>query len=111
MGTPINSLDAGCQSHDNCYANNGLTVGSNFGLSHNSALQGCNQALCNAAQSVQSQIMAKVTAARNAFIARGGNIAANPSFTSPAEDSEYSAAGQIIGYFTIAPIIGNNGCH
>jgi len=51
MGTPINAMDAGCAAHDACYAQNGLTAGGNI-TGSNPALQSCNQALCNVAESV-----------------------------------------------------------
>lgn len=52
-GPTVNQLDAACQAHDACYANNGLTAGMNwgFGITPQSirALQTCNQNLCSAA--------------------------------------------------------------
>lgn len=51
MGTPINAMDAGCAAHDACYAQHGLSAGGNI-LGSNPALQGCNQSLCNVAESV-----------------------------------------------------------
>jgi len=52
-GPTVNSLDAACKAHDQCYDANGLTAGSNFnpfmGAAKTNALQQCNQALCSAA--------------------------------------------------------------
>ncbi len=46
-GNPTNRVDAACLQHDFCYSNNQLEVGQNTGPAI-PALQGCNQALCNA---------------------------------------------------------------
>ena len=46
-GPTVNSLDAACKAHDQCYDANGLTAGSNFnpfmGAAKTNALQQCNQ--------------------------------------------------------------------
>ena len=50
MGTPADALDAACQQHDYCYfMAGGLSATSNFTAGTNPAIQGCNQALCDAA--------------------------------------------------------------
>jgi hypothetical protein len=54
--------------------------------------------------------MAKIIAAQAAFIAGGGNVLLNPSFLSPAEEKEYSAAWQIVSYFSTAPALASNKC-
>jgi len=52
-GSPVNDLDAACQSHDKCYDSGGFSALSNFkNLSATDAanLKACNQLLCNAAR-------------------------------------------------------------
>lgn len=52
-GSEVNSLDAGCHAHDNCYDDHNLSLWDNFfSLSPDKqgAMQACNQALCDAAR-------------------------------------------------------------
>jgi hypothetical protein len=100
-GTPVDGLDAACMQHDQCYAQNGFTAGSNFGAP-NSALQGCNQALCTAAQTVQTQLVGSV--------AMHGPPVIGPSVPSLNQANEYLNAGLIQSYFSLGAL-GQNACH
>jgi len=107
-GAPVNNADAGAMMHDYCYAANGhLTAGANFGA-NNGALQACNQALCDTEKGVMTSITASVNQPGYHF----ADSASEPDLfqQQQAETAEYSAASQIVDYFTLIPFHGN-GCH
>ncbi len=100
-GTPINPTDVACQTHDRCYAQGGFSPTSNFSTEQNAALQGCNQALCNAVRGRRAVLT------QGAY-ARGRTL---PFFSRPAphyqpgEMTEQRVDAEINVYFTqvIAP--------
>ena len=98
-GLPINNADAGALQHDYCYSQGGFSPTSNVGA-HNSALQACNQALCDTENAVKSGLesQARSTGADNLY-----------EGLSSSNFGQYMAADNIVKYFTVVPFHGN-GC-
>ena len=98
-GIPTDRADSGAMIHDYCYDTNGhLSAHSNFGA-YNSALQACNQALCDTESKVAASAMADSDAARTS-----GNADATYKF-----QLEAQAAQDMVSYFSNIPFHGN-GC-
>jgi RHS repeat-associated protein len=105
--SPIDSADTGALAHDYCYASGQLSMGENLGGAHNSALQACNQALCDTEATIQARLDAKANANGAHDPVYGGTYGG----LSQAETAEWNAATDMIDYFTIVPFRGHNGCH
>jgi RHS repeat-associated protein len=103
-GTPINGVDAACQTHDACYSNGGYSPMSNFG-SPNAGLQGCNQALCNA---VNQRIAEGVRNASTPGTQEYNFVMANGYHPGPRQQ-EFNAAMDMRDYFTHI-VRGGNAC-
>jgi RHS repeat-associated protein len=97
-GTPINPTDAACMAHDACYAQAGLTAGSNFN-GYNAQLQSCNQQLCNAVNTRRKSLAQSM--------GHSWLSAAPPANVT----SEISADQQISIYFTSVIAPWGNSCH
>jgi trimeric autotransporter adhesin len=90
MGAPVNDADAGAMMHDYCYHQGGFTSSTNFGPP-NSALQACNQALCDTESSIasgQGQNMDETVQGSNGMLER-------------------YAAQDMVNYFSNVPFKGN----
>jgi RHS repeat-associated protein len=90
MGVPVNDADAGAMMHDYCYHHGGFSASSNFGPP-SSALQACNQALCDTESSIstgQGQNMGENVQGSNGMLER-------------------YAAKDMVDYFTNVPFKGN----
>ena len=87
---PVNDADAGAMMHDYCYHQGGFSASSNFGPP-NSALQACNQALCDIESSIAS--------------GQGQNMGENVQGSNGM--LERYAAKDMVDYFTNVPFRGN----
>ncbi|MEZ5710653.1 MAG: RHS repeat-associated core domain-containing protein [Blastomonas sp.] len=93
-GEAIDTIDAACRAHDQCYAANGVSALDNF-TSSSEALQRCNQRLCNSARQIPRP--------------PSSNAIFRIRRSTPADD-EYLAAQQIDSYFS-SFFMGDNACH
>lgn len=59
QGDPVSAVDVACKVHDDCYDNNKVTISDNFDRNlppaKASALQSCNQQLCDSERATNSK--------------------------------------------------------